>query len=136
MFCRECGAEYYSVSRLKPDETGAPARLLPRALVEQAPEQGEPGFLYLSEANPWPRAEADYLDRLPDDWVEETSTGRHVRSDRREWVPQNIDAHPDGRLGLAGEPGTQDLAWHRCRSVSAWLAAWPTASPPAPTYRS
>jgi hypothetical protein len=38
--CRECGQDYYAVARLQPDEeAGTPARLLPRALGDQAPEQ-------------------------------------------------------------------------------------------------
>jgi ATP-dependent helicase YprA (DUF1998 family) len=40
VFCRECGQDYYAVARLQPDEeAGTPARLLPRALGDQAPEQ-------------------------------------------------------------------------------------------------
>jgi ATP-dependent helicase YprA (DUF1998 family) len=40
VFCRECGQDYYAVARLQPDEeAGTPARLLPQALGNQAPEQ-------------------------------------------------------------------------------------------------
>jgi hypothetical protein len=40
VFCRECGQDYYAVARLQPDEeANTPARLLPRALGDQAPEQ-------------------------------------------------------------------------------------------------
>jgi hypothetical protein len=40
VFCRECGQDYYAVARLQPDEeAGTPARLLPRALGDQAPSR-------------------------------------------------------------------------------------------------
>jgi very-short-patch-repair endonuclease len=111
VFCRECGAEYYAVTRARPDDQGRPARLLPRALAEQGPEEGDAGFIYLSETNPWPAAEADYIDRLPDDWVEETASGRRVRSDRRDWVPAPVGLHQNGELGFRGEPGAVEVAW-------------------------
>jgi ATP-dependent helicase YprA (DUF1998 family) len=112
VFCRECGQDYYAVARLQPtEEAGTPARLLPRALGDQAPEQGEAGFLYLAGDNPWPLDEGDYLDRLPDDWVEEVAAGRRVRADRRDWIPTAIGVHPDGQVGMRGEPGTQTGQW-------------------------
>ncbi|MGH9119070.1 MAG: DEAD/DEAH box helicase [Acidimicrobiales bacterium] len=111
VFCRECGQDYYSVARVAADdnlEHGA-ATLLPRALGEQDPEQGEAAFLHLSADNPFPSD--DYLERLPDDWIEEDRNGlRRVRRDRQDWVPRPVGVHPDGTLGSPGEPGT--LAGH------------------------
>ncbi len=112
VFCRECGQEYYAAARRPPDEgIEEPARLLPRGLGDQAPEVGDAGFLYLSSAHPWPLDEATYRSQLPDDWVEETAAGDRVRADRREWVPQAVGVHPDGRLGSYGEPGTLTGHW-------------------------
>src|SRR4029450_7454581 len=104
--------DYYAVTRLQPDEdAGTPARLLPRALGDQAPEQGAAGFVYLASDNPWPLDEGDYLDRLPDGWVEEAAAGRRVRADRRDWIPRAIGVHPDGRVAVRGEPGTRTGQW-------------------------
>lgn len=112
VFCRECGQEYFAVTKvLADDAAGSPARFLARALGDQNPDEGEPGFLHLSAATPWPLQEADYLDELPDDWVEEAAAGRRVRSDRREWVPHPYAVHPNGEIGPYGEPGGRLGHW-------------------------
>ena len=112
VFCRECGQDYYAVARQAPDESGgSPARLLPRALGDQSPEQGDAGFLYMSSSNPWPLDASDYLARLPDDWVEETAAGERVRTERQDWVPHAVGVHLDGSLGSRGEPGIRIGHW-------------------------
>src|SRR6266704_2917336 len=45
------------------------------------------------------------LDRLPEDWVEETATGRRVKSDRRKYLPRTVTVAPDGTLGGSGAHG-------------------------------
>ena len=105
VFCRECGQDYYSVAVTQPDDD-SPATLVPRALGDQQPDRGEPRFLCLTGDNPWPLDDGEALARVPDDWVEEAPFGRRVRSDRREWMPRTVGIHPDGRLGMRGEPRT------------------------------
>jgi superfamily II DNA helicase RecQ/very-short-patch-repair endonuclease len=114
-FCRECGQDYYLVARVDAGgdasgEYGA-ANLLPRALGEQKPERGTAGFLYLNPDAPWPSDEGVYLDRLPDEWIEEAVGGRRVRADRREWVPKAVGVQPNGSLALADTPGTLSGHW-------------------------
>lgn len=135
VFCRECGQEYFAVSRTRPDDE-APAIVIPRALGEQKPDQGDAGFIYLSNDHAWPIDEADYLDRLPDDWVEDVTAGRRVRGDRRDWVPQTIGVHLDGRLGARGEPGTHTGQWIPVPFRFCLACGSPIASQPARTSRS
>lgn len=113
-FCRECGQDYYLVSRVDADADSddVPAWVLPRALGEQKPERGTAGFLYVSWQHPWPADTAAHLDRLPDDWTEEGRGGvRRVRTDRRDWEPTAVGLRPDGTLALAGTSGTITGHW-------------------------
>ncbi len=112
-FCRECGQDYYLTARVEAEDD-APAGLLPRELGQQKPDVGEAGFVYLAEDKPWPTEEAAYLERVPDDWIEEGPAGRRVKADRREWLPQAVGVYADGTLGLPGAPGT--LAGHFVRA--------------------
>jgi len=47
VFCRECGQEYYCV-RLQDGQ------FTPRELNDQVDDEGQAGFLYYSQENPWP----------------------------------------------------------------------------------
>jgi len=83
-FCRECGQEYYVV-RKTTDKEGIDI-FLPRELNEnRKSEEGEAGFLYLSSDNPWPENEEEYIDRVPEDWLEFNSRDELVvkRSQRK-----------------------------------------------------
>lgn len=93
-FCRECGQDYYVVARdLDP---GAPfePRLLSDVLKE---ENRAKGFLVLNTDGSWPRDGAELLDRLPDEWIEETPTGRRVKPSFRDQLPkhQRVGANGD-----------------------------------------
>ncbi|MDQ2888808.1 MAG: DEAD/DEAH box helicase, partial [Chloroflexota bacterium] len=93
VFCRECGQEYYCV-RVKEGQ------FVPRALNDQAQEQGQAGFLYSSQANPWPDDDEEQLvERLPDDWIEEFKYAYRVRRDRRKALPEALSVHLDGTFG-------------------------------------
>ena len=39
-------------------------------------EQAARGFLYINDQGSWPSDVDELLDRLPEDWIEETSRGR------------------------------------------------------------
>ena len=97
-FCRECGQEYYVVKRIKDPKTGQ-FTFIPRKLSERPEEDnGDPGFLFFNTDNPWPDSEADVLDRLPEDWLEEFHGSMRVRSNQRRHVPETHQVAPDGTV--------------------------------------
>ena len=101
-FCRECGQEYYTVRRVD-DEEGE-AAFEPRDFRErQAEIEGEGGYLYLSEAEPWPYDLGEAQTRLPEDWLEEGRGGQRVRSNRRKYLPQHQQLDTKGRPAEDGQ---------------------------------
>ncbi len=99
VFCRECGQEYYSVRRIERSEDGISfsnvyINRLP-GVVEQ--EEGQEGFLYYSQENPWPEDEDALLERLPEEWLEEFHGSLRVRRTRLRDVPQAVRVQPDGK---------------------------------------
>jgi len=98
-FCRECGQEYYSVRRRVGDDdrvTFEPRELGDRFEVDGA----EPGYLYISEAEPWPSDPAAAIARLPDTWLEQNKKGvTVVKRSARERVPRPIGLSADGVEG-------------------------------------
>ena len=103
VFCRRCGTEYYRVRILK-DEQGDV--LLPREdRRELDSDDGEDGYLHLSEESPWPHTTgAELLERLPDAFKETTERGvERVRPDARKDLPRPVFAGPDGRVVTEGE---------------------------------
>ncbi|MCA9671385.1 MAG: DEAD/DEAH box helicase [Myxococcales bacterium] len=97
-FCRECGQEYYLVRRGQDSE--GRYRYLPRDLGERvADDDGDPGFLYINTADPWPKEAEDVMQRLPDDWIEVRSGAERVRDARRKRLPREVFVSPDGIEG-------------------------------------
>lgn len=107
-FCRECGQEYSVVRRTRGE--GGRISYLPRQLSDRLDnDDGEPGFLYISAASPWPDQAADFVHRLPDAWLE-TVHGTDtpiVRKSQRKNLPQKI--HIDGVGAESGEES--QVAW-------------------------
>mgnify|MGYP000919100567 CR=1 FL=1 len=102
-FCRECGQEYYVVRRTK-DQNGLEL-FLPRELNENRDSDGgEPGFLYLNHDNPWPEDNYDAIDRLPDDWLEESNGELIVKKSQRKNLPEVVRIGPDGKKTPMGQP--------------------------------
>ncbi len=102
-FCRECGQEYYLVFRVRDSQTGREV-VVPRLPDETSDgdEQSErvAGYLYLSSDAPWPDEWDAQLDRLPDEWLEETPAGDlRVRKDQRKFVPEQMIVTPAGEAG-------------------------------------
>ncbi|MBW2072408.1 MAG: DEAD/DEAH box helicase [Deltaproteobacteria bacterium] len=102
VFCRECGQEYYAV-RVSLDSETRQRIFGPRELSDRYhDEQSEAGFLYHNPANPWPEDYDAILDRVPDDWLEESSGIARLRRNRRHDLPVAITVAPDGREADAG----------------------------------
>ncbi|HPH95532.1 MAG TPA: DEAD/DEAH box helicase [Anaerolineaceae bacterium] len=101
-FCRECGQEYYVVRRVRKGVSDAD-EFLPRDLGDNRDsEGGEAGFLYINDENPWPDASAEYLERLPDDWLEENNGNLTIKRSQRQNCPENLLVTLDGRMGERG----------------------------------
>ncbi|MPY94717.1 MAG: DEAD/DEAH box helicase [Acidimicrobiia bacterium] len=122
-FCRACGQDYYVVSR-RPSGDGT--GLVPRDLGDQTGEQGDvPGFIYLSDDQPWPDDEATVFARLPEEWSDDAGK---LRPNRRDQLPRRQVVRPDGTLDLAAA-ARQAPRWaggRRRPSASAWPAGCPT----------
>ncbi|MFN8007512.1 MAG: Zn-binding domain-containing protein [Terriglobia bacterium] len=106
VFCRECGQEYYCV-KSKKTETPASSKFEKRELSDLHREENAlSGFLYFSNTDPWPRDLEAILDRLPEDWIEESPSGRRVKRNRRDHLPRAIQLGLDGtedKNGLEGQ---------------------------------
>ena len=99
-FCRECGQDYYSV-RAAPNERGR-LTLLPRDLGDAVDDDdGDAGFLFVSDLEPWPDSPEVAAERLPAEWFDDQ--GR-LRSNRRSDVPQRFEVTANGELGESGNP--------------------------------
>jgi ATP-dependent helicase YprA (DUF1998 family)/very-short-patch-repair endonuclease len=102
VFCRECGQEYYCVRAERDESTGARS-FRPRELSDRLrDDEAEAGFLFLDSSEPWPSGTVEELDRIPDDWLEESPKGVRVRRDRRDWLPKPVRVDP---AGAASEDG-------------------------------
>lgn len=92
-FCRECGQEYYLVTRV--DADGVP-RLLPRSpllnLVDDAVE-GTHGFFAIERDELW-SADED----LPESWLDPRRASVSVKPNYQPHVPTRYWARPDGVL--------------------------------------
>lgn len=107
VFCRECGQEYYCVHLVQGQGATQPY-LVPRDLTDRSDEVGDAGYFHFSTQQPWPSDnEAELLDQVPDDWVEEhPRLGTRVKKSQEKNLPQPMTFGPDGVLttdeGLKG----------------------------------
>lgn len=102
-FCRECGAEYYSVWKML-NQSGQ-AYLTPRDMTFQGeePEDGEAGFLYRDPASPFPDInDPELISRVPDDWLEDHRGQQKLRSSYKEYLPKSVPINPDGNVAADG----------------------------------
>ncbi|HXH21153.1 MAG TPA: DEAD/DEAH box helicase [Dehalococcoidia bacterium] len=98
-FCRECGQEYYLVSKLV--ELGK-ERLIPRPPIVGASDEetdGESGFFAVDDGDLW----VDDINELPEHWLEELRSGTRVKPAYQEFRPRGYTAKADGELRSAGE---------------------------------
>ncbi len=120
-FCRECGQEYYLVSRI--EERQGLERLEPRAPIAGGTEEdieGEAGFFAIEQEELWVGEDDD----LPEAWFDERRSGRVIKSGYAEFRPKKYAADPEGSLDEAGGAGVTGwfqprplLICLRCRAV-------------------
>ena len=109
VFCRECGQEYYLVSRL--DELGVEC-LEPRSPMGSGPEEdieGDGGFFALEDGELW---EGDD-DELPEMWFNERRSGRVIKPNYARFRPVRYRAATDGSLREPSSAGV--LGWFQPR---------------------
>ena len=88
-FCRECGQEYYSVRRGASGD--ARPTYFPRAVSDRLDDDdGEAGYLYISQAAPWPDDAAEFMQKLPDAWLELKDGQERVKRDQRKNLPKKV----------------------------------------------
>ncbi|MHB1317954.1 MAG: DEAD/DEAH box helicase [Anaerolineae bacterium] len=104
VFCRECGQEFYAVTR-KAVADGTGFRYVARDLQSTRPEslEEEHGYLYSEPDSPWLESELD-LDLLPSDWIDEQSATRRVTRSRRDRVPVLVHVNNGGYENPEGAP--------------------------------
>lgn len=93
VFCRECGQEYYSVRKF--EANGQLLHFEPRD-YQFNDDESEAGYLYISTHKPWPTDDEEVLEKLPNEWLEETSKGLRVKRNRRDNLPQYYPVLPNG----------------------------------------
>ena len=104
-FCRECGQEYYSV-RYGANEDGRPTYLERSVSDRLDNDDGEAGYLYLSETAPWPDAAEEFIPKLPDTWLETKGGAVTVRKSQRKNLPKKVFIS-----GTAVENEGNQVAW-------------------------
>jgi len=104
VFCRECGQEFYAVTR-KAVADGTGFRYVARNLQSTRPESPEEeyGYLYSQPDSPWLESELD-LNLLPSDWIDEQSATRRVTRSRRDRVPVLVHVNSAGFEDPEGVP--------------------------------
>ena len=104
-FCRECGQEYYVVRRGKTSRGGT--CYLPREVRDRMEtDEGVPGYLYVSRTEPWPDEPHEYLDRLPESWLQSKNGARTVSPAQRKNLPKKVWIS-----GAVEEDGAGQVAW-------------------------
>lgn len=103
-FCRECGQEYYTVFRHIDPKSGEVV-YLPRQVNDQAGDKDQQtGFLYASQRDPWPDNDQGIVERLPEDWLENTATGLRVKKANRNRLPLEVQVSAEGTESASGDP--------------------------------
>jgi len=96
VFCRVCGQPYYSASLVRGADGSVQGYYPVDPLGRANEEQGEPGYIYINAAKPWPEDLDDCIGRLPDDWLEERKGQMQIRRNRLEHMPRRLRLDPAG----------------------------------------
>jgi len=101
-FCRECGQEYYVVRMEQPHDSDD--HVIKREMRDRdKTDTSLPGYLYVSEDNPWPDDDPEEIvDLVPQDWVEEKAGTLRVKSHQRPRLPKRLYIQADGAVGGGG----------------------------------
>jgi hypothetical protein len=98
VFCRECGQEYYCIRRTEDDDDSA--NYSARELQDRSSlDKSVAGFLFLSADHPWPSGTQEEIDRVPDDWKEETGKGIQIKRSLRKMLPRPVSISKTGQSG-------------------------------------
>ncbi len=88
-FCRECGQEYFTVRRGE-NEDGRSV-FSPRAVSDRLDDDdGEAGYLYISEEAPWPDDADEFIPKLPDAWLNIKDDQVTVNRNQRKNLPSKV----------------------------------------------
>lgn len=99
VFCRECGQEYYSVVKTESGELEA----RPFGIPHETP--GADGYIYISKDRPWPDDLETIIERVPENWVEESANGTpRIKSSFRKQLPLASQVSAKGHLGAGNTP--------------------------------
>ena len=105
-FCRECGQEYLSVTRM--DDGGT--RYVKRSDNDAGGGNDNAGYLFISDDQPWPATPEQALTegRLPYSWVsfDPATGGQLVDPARAPHLPEPVYVDVTGRESDAGSGGT------------------------------
>lgn len=106
-FCRMCGQDHYTVHRLVDPDGERPTRVAPRDIGDHFSSSSQkPGFLVLDEDDIWSDELDAVLERVPEDWTEESAKGiTRIKSYSKEQVPVAVRVNSEG--SLVEEGGTR-----------------------------
>ena len=97
VFCRACGQEYYRVDRPTDLHGKVHAR---EGYGRSVSDDAESGYLYISEAEPWPDDPDEVMARIPDDWIEIKGSKQKIKA--KQPVPEIMFLAPDGEISSDG----------------------------------
>ncbi len=103
-FCRMCGQDHYTVHRMIDADGARLTKLAPRDIGDHftSPSQ-KPGFLVLDEDDIWTDDLDSVLERVPEDWVEESAAGvGRIKTNSKEQVPVAVRVDSDGSIVEVG----------------------------------
>lgn len=109
-FCRECGQDYYLVSRVEEDGS---EKLIPRSPMVSAPEEdtpGEGGFFAIDDGALWTGD-----DELPEFWFDQLKSGPRIKKRYAMHAPREYAAASDGTLSDTHGRGVR--GWFQARPL-------------------
>lgn len=103
-FCRECGKEFYVVTRVS--ERSGIQRFVPRdfgRLPVDDDQDSEAGYLFVgSTDDAWPDDPDAVVERLPDDWIDDVAGKPTLMQSRAKYLPRRMHVKPDGEISPDG----------------------------------
>lgn len=98
-FCRHCGQEYYTVTKIFEEEKQL-WRFIPRQMTERVfDEDQQAGFLMACDTDPWAANAAENSERIPDEWKDQDGK---ILYKRRAYLPKPLMVTADGQISNQG----------------------------------